>query len=460
MVVTQVIVAGVIGTSAGVAVPPSLKAPDPAPFDYFGDAIAVSGDHLVTSYAARYPALKGKVFSVGIGGVDPIIEGTLASNFYNDGYGTALAAEGDWVVVGAPLRRTTAGTNDLLRGRLHLLKRQANGSLIESSSIAGPAPRSELGAALDIDGGQVVAGLPGVDPTTVPGVDRWGQVRVYTIGTTAMTLTSTIEFPSTTPVRGFGQTVAMSNGWAVASANRFGEPNADAGIVALMQRQTNGTWTLAGTLESPRVIDGDRFGLALAMDGDLLAVGAPAPGQLGDQARGAVYLYRFDGAAWALESELTAPLEVFCKGFGRSIAVEGDEVAVGAVGTLSADADVAAVFTFRRVVQRGEVEWRAEEVRTGLASEDFGSALAFAGARLVIAAPGAGGEIGDAEGAVLLVSFPFADVDGDGLVADGDIAAALDAWGPAPPGEPADLNGDGAVDGADLTMILGKWSKP
>jgi hypothetical protein len=47
-----------------------------------------------------------------------------------------------------------------------------------------------------------------------------------------------------------------------------------------------------------------------------------------------------------------------------------------------------------------------------------------------------------------------ADLNGDGTVNSGDLAALLGAWGAA---GPADLNNDGAVNSADLSQLLGSW---
>ncbi len=48
------------------------------------------------------------------------------------------------------------------------------------------------------------------------------------------------------------------------------------------------------------------------------------------------------------------------------------------------------------------------------------------------------------------------DLDGDGAVGAGDLAALLGAWGPNPD-HPADFNGDGVVDAFDLAYLLGNW---
>lgn len=50
---------------------------------------------------------------------------------------------------------------------------------------------------------------------------------------------------------------------------------------------------------------------------------------------------------------------------------------------------------------------------------------------------------------------PVADLDGDGIVGNSDLAICLGAWGTADP--LADLNQDGVVDLADISILLGAW---
>ncbi len=51
------------------------------------------------------------------------------------------------------------------------------------------------------------------------------------------------------------------------------------------------------------------------------------------------------------------------------------------------------------------------------------------------------------------------DLDGDGVVAAGDLAILLGAWGPVRgPSAPADLDGNGSVGATDLALLLGAWS--
>lgn len=63
---------------------------------------------------------------------------------------------------------------------------------------------------------------------------------------------------------------------------------------------------------------------------------------------------------------------------------------------------------------------------------------------------------GSSNSAIAMYSRPCdADINGDGLVNNVDLAHLLGSWGPFP--SPADLNGDGRVDSFDLSALLGAW---
>ncbi len=56
-----------------------------------------------------------------------------------------------------------------------------------------------------------------------------------------------------------------------------------------------------------------------------------------------------------------------------------------------------------------------------------------------------------------LTEIHLGDLDGDGVVAAGDLAVLLAAWGPCGACCPADYNGDGMVDSTDLAVLLASW---
>ena len=85
----------------------------------------------------------------------------------------------------------------------------------------------------------------------------------------------------------------------------------------------------------------DQFGWSVALSGDTLAVGAPfessaTTGVNGDQAdnnapgAGAVYVFVRSGSTWAQQAYLKASNTEARDVFGRSVALSGDTLAVGA----------------------------------------------------------------------------------------------------------------------------------
>jgi len=126
---------------------------------------------------------------------------------------------------------------------------------------------------------------------------------------------------------------------------------------------------------------GAEFGRSVAIDGNLVAVGMGADG-----ADGAVYLYRRQGTMYVFEEKLVNPDATSEAEFGRSVAIQGTTVFVGARFAQAGDVSKAgAVYVFKK---NGK-SWRyknkvvSPEPQTG---DNFGRALAIQGNLLVVTA--------------------------------------------------------------------------
>jgi hypothetical protein len=86
-------------------------------------------------------------------------------------------------------------------------------------------------------------------------------------------------------------------------------------------------------LIAPDATQGDQFGQAIALDGDILVVGAPGNDDRGSQT-GAVYVFRFDGLLFQFEQKLIAADTAAGDEFGFSVDVDpgGPLITVGAPG--------------------------------------------------------------------------------------------------------------------------------
>jgi hypothetical protein len=135
---------------------------------------------------------------------------------------------------------------------------------------------------------------------------------------------------------------------------------------------------------------------SIAMDGDTLVVG----GQLDGAGYGVVYVYDWDGSNW-IESAKLYPADKGSTGagfgFGYAVAIEGDQIIVGAPWDSSNGAYSGAGYLFER--SAGSWHQTAKLIAYDAAAGDaFGISVDISGDRIVVGAPGV---FADSEGLLL-----------------------------------------------------------
>lgn len=305
-----------------------------------------------------------------------------ASNSGNpDRFGQALALDADLLVVGAPREQSLSRGIDGIEtddsgvdvGAVYLFRRDGMGVWAQSAYVKASNPDNgdQFARALAVSGSRVIAGAPFED-SAASGVN----------GDDA-------------------------------------DDTASAAGAAYVFELDEDDWEQVAYLKASNPDAGDQFGRAVAMDGDLAAVGAPledgdATGVGGDQnddsllAAGAVYLFEADADGdWTQVAYVKASNPDAGDRFGASVALDGDLLAVAAPGEDSAAVGVdgdqtddsldapGAVYVFERA---GDGDW--SQIAYIKASnpgtlDNFGNALALHGNVLVV---GARSENSDAVG--------------------------------------------------------------
>ena len=121
------------------------------------------------------------------------------------------------------------------------------------------------------------------------------------------------------------------------------------GAIYVFQRQANEQWLQVQKLLADDATDGDQLGAAIAVVGDLAAVGAPfATGNAVES--GAIYVLERDAAGvWSINDKLFATDAQAQSSFGRAIGVDENLIAVGADDASDGDLDEAGlVYLFAR----------------------------------------------------------------------------------------------------------------
>lgn len=195
----------------------------------------------------------------------------------------------------------------------------------------------------------------------------------------------------------FGQAVDRDGDVAVVGAT-FADPGGTATGAVYVFRKVSGAWQEEAILTPPDGADGDLFGSAVDVEGNLLLVGAPNHDHQGLNA-GAAYGYSFDGTSWNLEDEFHAPDAAVGDGFGSSVALEpsipgaaGNFALVGAPFDDSpAGAGAGSAHVFRRQFNLFPFPPSWEPVAALAASDaegsdNFGYSVDFQDERLVVGA--------------------------------------------------------------------------
>ncbi len=184
----------------------------------------------------------------------------------------------------------------------------------------------------------------------------------------------------------FGRAVALDGDVALVGMSGDGGGPWSSGS-ARVYRFDGLAWSAEAELISSEPKKNDQFGISVALDGDLAIVGAYEADPSGLQGAGAAFVFRYDGTTWNLEAQLVAPpneAEAY-DWFGRSVAVEGDLVVVGAFG----EDDFGSASGAAHVFRRSGGAWSHEAKLTasnGAPGDNFGLSIDLSAGRVIVGA--------------------------------------------------------------------------
>lgn len=254
------------------------------------------------------------------------------------------AVGGDDVSVRVPCRSDDTALADLAVGRGAIVKHpslldggfHADFALLPIEPVSVTALPRGPGATILYDGrdagASVVRPLRGSPLTLDVGVvsaSAFGsQSYQLLVDTTAPTYVKASN--SATGAR-FGSAIAVSGDTIAVGAPEAGSKTS-CGSVYVFTRTADGTgWREEAIVEPSPLSQGLYFGTSVALSGDTLAVGAPGDSNGGSSA-GAAYIFTRTAGVWTQRAYLKAAQPRQGDLFGGSIALSGQTVAVGAIG--------------------------------------------------------------------------------------------------------------------------------
>ncbi len=184
----------------------------------------------------------------------------------------------------------------------------------------------------------------------------------------------------------FGIAVDISGDWmAIGAFWDVVNGNVDQGSAYLFRRQGD-DWVFDTKLTDITGNPGDYFGFALALDGDTLAIGARGDSDISLE-QGAVHIFVRQGAGWAAQARIDPPTVNGLGYFGASVAVDGDRMLVGAPGMTIEPGPVAAGAAY--VYERTGTAWQLAGVLQApqpASNAAYGFAVASDRERLLVGA--------------------------------------------------------------------------
>jgi len=326
---------------------------------------------------------------------DPQTKLTASTGQAGDRFGHSVALDGETLVVGAYLDADVG----LDAGAVFVYSRIAGDtSWTElaklTTSIGGEA--EWFGRDVTIEGDTIVAGAYEYDGV---GSDR-GAAFVFVRQTSSAWTEQAMLNGTSADGDQFGRSVAISGDTVVIGADEADGAVVNSGAVYVYTRTAENSWIEQAKLTASDGSQGDQFGESVAIAGDTIVVGAYKHDEHGPES-GAVYVYTRTGSTWTQQAKLTASDAFAGDQFGRSVAIDGDTIVVGADNADGTATDSGAVFVFIRL----ETGWiQQDKLEEGEAGDNFGFSVAIDGETIVVGSHSANGRDASNSGAVYVYS--------------------------------------------------------
>ncbi len=238
-----------------------------------------------------------------------------------DGFGCSVALFGDTLVVGA--RGDDDGGSS--SGSVYVFTRAGTAWTQQAKLVATDGAMNDFfGHWVSISGDTLVVSTQYDDDV---GSDS-GSAYVFSRSGTTWSQEAKLLAPDGAPQDYFGGYSSLSGDTLVVGAACDDDNGAQSGSAYVFVRSA-GTWAPQAKVTPTDGAAGDRFGAAVAVDGDRVFVGSPwdvDPGGIS----GSAYAFTRSGTSWSEQAKITAPDCAQYSEFGRWIDLDGDDVVIGA----------------------------------------------------------------------------------------------------------------------------------
>ncbi|HRV81254.1 MAG TPA: FG-GAP repeat protein, partial [Planctomycetota bacterium] len=258
--------------------------------------------------------------------------------YAGDGFGSAVAIDGDRILVGAP----GDPRSGVQSGVVYSFRR---GEVLWYLEDTLQAPHTnagdQFGFALDADRGRVVVGAFSANIA----VYNEGAAYVFEQAASGYQFTAELWAPAPRPDSMFARSVGILGDRIAVGATEDHWSDVRTGSVTLYALQA-GTWQVEDVVHAPDRALGNAFGYALALQPEGLIVGAPLATSAGVRS-GAAYVFHPIGPRWGVTDTLQPSVTLAANDYvGVSVSIASDGAIVGAMRSCTKSYNAGAVHLF------------------------------------------------------------------------------------------------------------------
>ncbi|MCL6266128.1 IPT/TIG domain-containing protein [Flagellimonas myxillae] len=307
-------------------------------------------------------------------------EEQLAKVLANDGaafdsFGVDIAMFGDKAIVGAPKDDDNGSSS----GSAYIFERNGeNWDLMQKLIADDGAVSDNFGSSVDIHGDYAIVGATGGDDNG----SNSGSAYIFENNNNGVwvqiqkLIANDGEANDT-----FGRSVAIHDQFAIVGATGDDDNGSSSGS-SYIYANNLGSWSFQSKITAPDGDIGDLFGNSVSIYGNQTIVGASGDDKNGDSS-GSAYIFVYDAGTWNLHRKLIPTDGTINQSFGFSVTIN---VSFAAVGAYKDNFGQGAVYLYKK-----SDDWAQEEkliASDGEANDNFGRSIAIDGNSIVVGAYG------------------------------------------------------------------------
>ncbi len=299
--------------------------------DRFGNSVSIYGDYaIVGAYledTGTNNAGAAYIFKKDASGNWLEVQKIQASDKQNgDFFGWSVSMYGNYVIVGAPQEDT--GFDD--KGAAYIFKKDASGNWIEEQKIqsSNGGYKERFGTSVSIYWNYAIIGAP----NEIKNFELLeGSAYIFEKDFSGnWTQKQKIQASDKQNEDLFGSSVSISLNYAIVGADQEDTGGTNAGAAYIFKKNNSGNWIETQKIQASDKEEEDHFGKSVAIGGTHLIVGAYLE-DTGGVGAGAAYIFKFDGSgSWIEEQKIQASDKDVYDRFGFSVSISNDYTIVGA----------------------------------------------------------------------------------------------------------------------------------